>query len=75
MALPNRTKENPWHLKTPPGTSEYTMHVEEKDGTGALWWAPRSCGLETATGQTSLPVHLTNAVKSVPPCPELNGLV
>jgi hypothetical protein len=26
------TKENPWKLKTPPGTSEYTMHKEEKDG-------------------------------------------
>jgi len=36
MALPNRTKENPWHLKTPPGTSEYTMHVEEKDVTPVL---------------------------------------
>jgi len=32
MATLNRTKENPWQLKTPPGTSEYTMHIEEKDG-------------------------------------------
>jgi hypothetical protein len=26
----NRTKDDPWRLKTPPGSSEYTMHVEEK---------------------------------------------
>ena len=25
-------KENPMHLKTPPLSSEYTMHTEEKDG-------------------------------------------
>lgn len=36
MAKLNRTKENPWKLKTPPGTSEYTMHVEEKDGKSVL---------------------------------------
>ena len=27
-----RTKDNPWHLKTPPQTSEYEMYVDEKDG-------------------------------------------
>jgi hypothetical protein len=32
MANLDRTKANPWQLKTPPGTSEYTMHVDEKDG-------------------------------------------
>lgn len=32
----DRTKENPWMLKTPPGTSEYTMHVGEKDGMQVL---------------------------------------
>jgi len=32
----NRSKENPWKLKTPPGTSEYTMHTEEKDGKKVL---------------------------------------
>jgi hypothetical protein len=26
------TKENPLKLKTPPLSSDYTMHVEEKDG-------------------------------------------
>ena len=26
----DRTKENPWLLKTPPGSSEYTMHMDEK---------------------------------------------
>ena len=30
------TKENPWQLKTPPGTSEYTMYKDEKDGTPIL---------------------------------------
>jgi len=28
MTTLNRTKANPWQLKTPPGTSEYTMHVD-----------------------------------------------
>ncbi len=32
----NRTKESPWKLKTPPGTSEYTMHVDERDGRKIL---------------------------------------
>jgi hypothetical protein len=36
MATLNRTKDNPWQLKTAPGTSEYTMHVDEKDGARVL---------------------------------------
>jgi hypothetical protein len=36
MTQPTRTKENPWQLKTPPGTSEFTMHTEEKDGKRVL---------------------------------------
>ena len=36
MATLNRKKENPWALKTPPGSSEYTMHVDEKDGVQVL---------------------------------------
>jgi len=36
MAKLDRTKTNPWKLKTPPGTSEYTMHVDEKDGAKVL---------------------------------------
>ena len=36
MATLNRTKENPWQLKTAPGTSEYTIHIEEKDGKSVL---------------------------------------
>jgi hypothetical protein len=36
MTNPDRTKANPWMLKTPPGTSEYTMHVDEKDGARVL---------------------------------------
>lgn len=30
------TKENPLKLKTPPLSSEYTMHVDEKDGAEIL---------------------------------------
>lgn len=30
------TKENPWKLKTPPGTSEYQMYKSEKDGQEIL---------------------------------------
>jgi hypothetical protein len=30
------TKENPMFLKTPPLTSEFTMHIEEKDGKEVL---------------------------------------
>ena len=30
--MEKRTKANPWKLKTPPGTSEYEMYIEEKDG-------------------------------------------
>ena len=36
MAKLDRTKDNPWALKTPPGTSGYTMHVDEKDGKQVL---------------------------------------
>ncbi len=36
MTLLNRTKENPWRLKTPPGSSAFTMHVDEKDGKQVL---------------------------------------
>ena len=36
MATLNRSKDNPWQLKTAPGTSEYTMHVEERDGKKVL---------------------------------------
>jgi len=34
--MEKRTKDKPWQLKTPPGTSEYTMHIEEKDGKEVL---------------------------------------
>lgn len=30
MATGTGTKENPWQLKTPPGTSDYTMHRDEE---------------------------------------------
>lgn len=36
MAQLDRTKADPWVLKTAPGSSEYTMHVEEKDGRQIL---------------------------------------
>ncbi|MBK7383898.1 MAG: hypothetical protein IPI81_11305 [Flavobacteriales bacterium] len=34
--MEKRGKDNPWKLKTPPGSSEYTMHVEEKDASTSL---------------------------------------
>ena len=34
--MEKRTKDNPWDLKTPPLTSNYTMHVETKDGKEIL---------------------------------------
>ena len=36
MAQLDRTKDNPWVLRTPPGTSEYTMHLDERDGVRVL---------------------------------------
>ena len=30
------TQQDPWQLKTPPGTSEYTIHRAAKDGTDVL---------------------------------------
>jgi hypothetical protein len=36
MTLLNRPKTDPWVLKTPPGTSEYKMHVDERDGQRVL---------------------------------------
>ena len=36
MTILDRTKDNPWMLKTPPGTAEYTMHIAEKDGIRVL---------------------------------------
>ena len=36
MAALNRTKDDPWRLQTAPGTSDYTMHVDEKDGVRVL---------------------------------------
>lgn len=32
----DRTKENPLPLKTPPGTSEFTMHADTKNGVPIL---------------------------------------
>ena len=36
MVTLDRTKANPWVLKTPPGTSEYTIYADEKDGVPIL---------------------------------------
>ncbi|GAB4013139.1 hypothetical protein GCM10028808_31260 [Spirosoma migulaei] len=36
MTQGDGTKENPWQLKTPPGTAEYTMYKAEKDGNEIL---------------------------------------
>ena len=32
----HRDKGNPWNLKTPPGTAEFTMHTDTKDGIPIL---------------------------------------
>jgi hypothetical protein len=32
----NRPKDTPWELKTPPGTSEYTMYTDTRDGKAVL---------------------------------------
>ena len=36
MTIEAGSKENPWRLKTPPLSSEYTMHMEEKEGKEIL---------------------------------------
>ncbi len=36
MAKAKGTKEDPWKLKTPPGSSEYEMYKDEKDGKEIL---------------------------------------
>jgi hypothetical protein len=36
MITLSRSKENPWQLKTPPGISAYTMHVDQKMGMSVL---------------------------------------
>lgn len=36
MKTLDRTKENPLPLKTPPGTADYTMHTNTKDGRPIL---------------------------------------
>ncbi len=36
MAAAEGTKDNPWVLKTPPLSSEYTMHKDTKDGKDVL---------------------------------------
>ena len=32
MSYEKRGKDDPWQLNTPPGTSPYTMYIDEKDG-------------------------------------------
>ena len=34
--MEKRTEDNPWHLKTPPLSSDYTMHMGERDGIEAI---------------------------------------
>ena len=34
--LPDRPKDHPWTLRTPPGTSAYTLHTDQKDGRRIL---------------------------------------
>lgn len=49
MTAKKGTKENPWALKTPPGTSEYTMYKDESSDP------PR---LVCTVGKTVLNAHL-----------------
>lgn len=53
----DRTTDNPWKLKTPPGTSEYTMHIGEKDGQSILVCTVGSTVLhyEPAVSMISMP--------------------
>jgi len=36
MEIVDKTKDNPWKLKTPPLTSEYEMYIDEKDGSKVI---------------------------------------
>jgi hypothetical protein len=36
MVTESGTRENPWKLKTPPGTSDYEVYKDEKDGREIL---------------------------------------
>ncbi len=36
MVQLERGKTDPWMLKTPPGTAEYTLHTDQKDGIQVL---------------------------------------
>ena len=36
MTSLHRPKDDPWRLKTPPGTSEYTIHTDDRDGRPVL---------------------------------------
>ncbi len=49
--MEKRTKDNPWKLKTPPGSSQYEIYIEEKDdvevimcvvGSTKLWYDIRA---------------------------------
>jgi len=36
VKIEDRTKDNPWKLKTPPLSSEYEMYIDEKDGSKVI---------------------------------------
>lgn len=38
MTKEKGTKDNPWKLKTPPGTSDYEMYKDVKDGKEIIVW-------------------------------------
>lgn len=64
--MEKRTKDNPWQLKTPPLTSDYTMHVETAAGKEILvctvgttvWPMARGgcCGIHTCADRCSLKI-------------------
>ena len=50
MATGSGTKADPWVLKTPPGTSEYTMHIDDAGDPSAI---------VCQVGSTTLKYHLS----------------
>ena len=36
MTSLDRPQDDPWRLRTPPGTSEYTIHTDDRDGRRVL---------------------------------------
>ena len=59
------TKDNPLTLKTPPLTSEYTMHVEDKEDREILIPALKSVVRSIDIGQKIMRVELPDGLDAV----------